>query len=78
MKQRDEARQINNVAVFGLGRFGGGLARRLAELGSHVLAVDSNPDKVEEMDPLVSQAVCLDATNAHAVGKLNLEDLDLG
>ncbi|MFP4175884.1 MAG: potassium channel family protein [Planctomycetota bacterium] len=69
--------KINNVAVFGLGRFGGDLARRLAELGSHVLAVDTKPDRVEELDPLVSRAICMDATNDHAVSQLNLEDVDL-
>lgn len=69
---------IRQIGIFGLGRFGFGLARRLAELGADVLAVDSDPDKVEAIDPLVSRAVCLDATNEYAVKKLNLEELDLG
>jgi trk system potassium uptake protein TrkA len=77
MRQEEHDRQVTNVAVFGLGRFGGDLARRLAELGSFVLAVDNNPDKVEELDSLVSRAVCMDATNDHAVGKLNLDEIDL-
>ena len=68
---------LKAIGVFGLGRFGSGLARRLAELGAEVLAVDSDPDKVEAIDPLVSRAVCMDATNEYAVNKLNLEDLDL-
>jgi len=78
MSDNISAENINRIGVFGLGRFGFGLARRLAELGADVLAVDSDPDKVEAIDPLVSRAVCLDATNEYAVGKLNLEDLDLG
>ncbi len=76
MRQRNQGK-ISNIAVVGLGRFGSDLARRMAEMGCDVLAVDSNPDRVEEVDPLVSRAVCMDATNDHAVSKLNLEELDV-
>ncbi|MFO7957372.1 MAG: TrkA family potassium uptake protein [Candidatus Brocadiia bacterium] len=65
------------IAVFGLGRFGLGLAIRLAELGADVLAVDSEKDLVEQVDPRVSRAVCLDATNEFAMKKLNLGEMDL-
>ncbi len=65
------------IAVFGLGRFGFGLAVRLAELGADVLAVDSDKDLVEQVDTRVSRAVCLDATNEFAMKKLNLSDVDL-
>jgi trk system potassium uptake protein TrkA len=65
------------VAVFGLGRFGFGLAVRLAELGADVLAVDSEAEHVEEADQRVSRAVCLDATNEFAMRKLPLQDVDL-
>ncbi len=78
MADNIRSENIKQIGVFGLGRFGFGLARRLAEMGAEVLAVDSDPDKVEAIDPLVSRAVCLDATNEYAVKKLNLEDLDLG
>ncbi len=65
------------VAVFGLGRFGMGLAVRLASLGADVLAIDSDRELVEEVDPRVSRAVCLDATNEFAMKKLKLDDTDL-
>jgi trk system potassium uptake protein TrkA len=65
------------IAVFGLGRFGFGLAVNLAELGADVLAVDSEPDVVEEIDQRVSRAVCLDASNEFAVRKLDLDSIDL-
>lgn len=77
MREKPRERKINNIAVIGLGRFGSDLARRLAELGTDVLAVDNNADRVEEMDPLVSRAVCMDATNDHAISKLNLEEIDI-
>jgi len=65
------------VAVFGLGRFGYGLAVRLAELGADVLAVDSEGEVVEEIDQRVSRAVCLDAASEFALRKLDLDSLDL-
>jgi len=65
------------VGVMGLGRFGFGLAVRLAELGADVLAVDSDPQRVEEIDQRISRAVCLDVTNEFAMKKLNLGALDL-
>ena len=65
------------IAVFGLGRFGFGLAVRLSELGAEVLAVDSETEHIEEADRRVSRAFCLDATNEFAMRKLPLADLDL-
>ncbi len=76
----DEQRQrsqVQQVGVFGLGRFGLGLAVRLAELGAQVLAVDADKDLVEQADQRVARAVCLDATNEFAMRKLNLQELDL-
>ena len=77
MSSNQSEGKIKTIGIFGLGRFGSGLARRLSELGAEVLAVDSDPDKVEAIDPMVARAVCLDATNEYAVSKLNLEDLEL-
>jgi len=65
------------IAVFGLGRFGFGLAVRLAELGCEVLAVDSDSELVEEIDQRVSRAVCLDVTNEFAMTKLDVKSIDL-
>jgi trk system potassium uptake protein TrkA len=42
-----------------------------------VLAVDADKDLVEEVDPRVSRAVCLDATSEFAMRKLNLAGIDL-
>ena len=67
----------HRIGVFGLGRFGAGLAIRLAELGADVLAVDSDEEKVNEIDQHVSRAICLNATNEFAVRKLNPQELDL-
>jgi trk system potassium uptake protein TrkA len=65
------------IAVFGLGRFGSDLAVRLAQLGADVLAVDSEPELVEEIDQRVSRAISLDATNEFAMRKISAGDIDL-
>ncbi len=74
----EEARKPGlRIAIFGLGRFGFGLAVRLAELGISVLAVDSRAELVEEVDQRVARAVCLDATNEFAMTKLDLGSIDV-
>jgi len=77
MKADQDRRPAQRIAVFGLGRFGFGLAVRLAELGADVLAVDSDSNLVEEIDQRVARAVCLDATNEFSIKKLDLAAFDL-
>lgn len=77
MGKSNETKTPQRIGIFGLGRFGFGLAVRLAELGSDVLAVDSDPGKVEEIDQRVARAICLDATNEFAVKKAGITGLDV-
>jgi len=65
------------IAVFGLGRFGFDFAVRLAQLGAEVLAVDSDSERVQEIDQRVSRAVALDATNEFAMRRISAGDIDL-
>jgi trk system potassium uptake protein TrkA len=77
MSAQKAKKAVQRIAVFGLGRFGFGLAVDLAELGADVLAVDSDTELVEEIDQRVSRAICLDATNEFAMRKLDLDSIDL-
>ena len=77
MKQSKQPKQPRRIGVFGLGRFGSGLAVRLAELGADVLAADLDPAKVEQIDQRVSRAMCLDFTNEFAMKKVDVGGLDL-
>ena len=70
-------KSAQRIAVFGLGRFGFGLAVRLAELGADVLAVDADADLVEEIDQRVSRAICLDAANEFSMSKLDADAIDI-
>lgn len=61
------------VLVIGLGRFGSALAATLEKLGREVLAVERDPDLVQQWSsrlPLVEA----DATNAEALVQLGAED----
>ncbi len=78
MGSQEGRKSALRIAVFGLGRFGFGLAVRLAELGADVLAVDSDSNLVEEIDQRVSRAISLDATNEFAMRKLDAGSLDVG
>lgn len=48
---------MKTYVVVGLGRFGQSIARRLCELGNEVLAMDKNPEYVQQISNFVTQAV---------------------
>jgi trk system potassium uptake protein TrkA len=77
MARNNTRRPAQRIGVFGLGRFGFGLAVRLAALGADVLAVDSDESVVEQIDPRVSRAICLDLTDEFAMKKADIAALDL-
>lgn len=65
-----------HVAVIGLGRFGSSLARTLTQLGHEVLAVDSNPQIVQELSDEVAHAAQADATDAAALEELGVRHFE--
>ena len=66
----------SKFAVIGLGVFGSAIARKLAERGADVMAIDESEDKVQSIANDVTFAVRLDATNKHALESQNLADMD--
>ncbi|MEN9580283.1 MAG: hypothetical protein RJA70_3292 [Pseudomonadota bacterium] len=65
------------VLVLGLGQFGAAVAVALSEQGVDVLAVDSDAARVRAVADLVTEAVCLDATDEAALAALGPADRDL-
>jgi len=65
------------VAIIGLGRFGTSLATTLYKTGYEVLAIDKASDLVENIGPLVTHAVRLNATNEAALMKLGINKFDV-
>ncbi len=70
---KEKAKQY---VVLGLGLFGESLARSLYKLGHEVLAVDSDPELVEEIAPYVTQAIQIDATDEGALESLGVRNFD--
>ncbi|MCW8132966.1 MAG: TrkA family potassium uptake protein [Planctomycetota bacterium] len=64
------------VAVLGLGKFGAEVARQLASDGCDVLAVDRNPDNVDDVKDEVARAAIADTTDNDALAALGLDSMD--
>lgn len=61
--------------IFGLGRFGGALARQLVAAGQTVLAVDIDENLVQRFGAELDAVVCADATDEEALAELGLESM---
>lgn len=59
-------------AIIGLGRFGSNVALTLEAHGHHVLAIDVDPNLVQEMAPHFTQAAVADATSEAALKSLDI------
>ena len=61
--------------VFGLGIFGKSVSIRLTELGHEVIAIDKNPQRVEQLKEKITHTVCMDSTDREAVLSLPMKEL---
>ncbi len=66
----------DKFAVIGLGQFGSAIAKKLAEKGAEILAIDSDPEKVESIRDYVTYGVTLDATSRPALESQNIASMD--
>lgn len=69
-------RMKREFAVIGLGRFGGSICRELSAEGMHVLAIDSDEDKVNEFKNIASHAVIADSTDEATLKELGIKNID--
>jgi len=63
--------------VVGLGRFGSAIADALNRLGHEVLAVEKNPELVQEWSGRLTHVVEADATNTDALSQLGVVDFPI-
>ncbi len=75
-KRRRISRHGEDILVIGLGRFGGSLARELAELGHDVLGVDASETVVAQLSPYLAKAVVGDTTRRQVLEQLGANDFD--
>ena len=64
---------MKSFVVIGLGLFGSSAARQLCALGAEVLAIDTNPDLVQQVSTDVTSAVVADARDAEVLRALGAQ-----
>lgn len=65
-----------NVAVLGLGSFGGSIAKELANFGDRVLGIDINESVVGDWSDVLSEAMIADARDERAMREAGIADYD--
>lgn len=65
-----------NIVTIGLSNFGASLAKILTSMGHDVLGVDKNSEKVEFFKDSITNTICLDASDPHALKMLPLKEAD--
>ncbi|MRG85565.1 potassium channel family protein [Salinibacillus xinjiangensis] len=63
-------------AVIGLGRFGGSICQELSKEGMQVLAIDMDPDRVDDFKDIASHAVIADTTDEKVLKELGIRNID--
>lgn len=67
---------MKTFVVIGLGRFGSAVAKRLYELGREVLAIDENPEQVQQVAESVTRAVTADCKDKEVLRALGVGSID--
>ena len=67
---------MKQFLVVGLGNFGYYLATHLYKKGHDVMAIDTNPNLVQNIKDHVTQAIVADATDANVINALDIRDMD--
>lgn len=67
---------VREIAIFGLGRFGMSLAEMFSERGGHVIAIDNDQKKVDEIADKVAYAIKADAINVETIREMGVSNVD--
>jgi trk system potassium uptake protein len=68
--------KMNRFVVIGLGHFGAHAASTLYSAGKEVIAIDRDPEVVQDMAENASQAIVADATDRHMLQALGVGEAD--
>lgn len=68
---------MKSVLVIGLGRFGTYIAKKFTELGNHVMAIDTDEEKVNEILPYVTSAQIGDASKPSVLDAIGVDNFDI-
>lgn len=70
-------RESEQILIIGLGRFGMSLARSLSSYNCEVMAIDSDPELVDDVSEFVTHAAKVDATDPNALKELGVSNFDI-
>ena len=68
---------MKSVLIIGLGRFGMYMAKKFTELGNHVMALDTDEEKINEILPFVTSAQIGDGTKAAVLESIGIDNFDI-
>jgi len=68
---------VQNIVVAGVGRFGAQVATGLFQLGHDVLAIDSDPGRIQDLIGRVTYSVAGDVTDEVLMRDLGVENFDV-
>ena len=71
------SRDSRDIAVIGLGAFGGSVARELARFGDHVLGIDEDEARVIELSGSLARTMIADARDERAMAEAGLGNYDV-
>lgn len=68
---------MKSILVIGLGRFGRHMAKKFSEQNNDVMAIDINEERINNVLPVVTNALIGDATNEQFMETIGVRDFDL-
>ena len=68
---------MKSVLIIGLGRFGMYMAKKFTELGNHVMALDTDEEKINEILPYVTSAQIGDGTKSAVLDSIGVDNFDI-
>lgn len=74
--KKKEVSDFNDYVIIGLGKFGKSMAINLSNAGKKVLAVDTDPSNVADVEGFVTHAVVADVTKSEVLHSLGVQNFD--
>jgi len=70
-------KETEQILIIGLGKFGMSLARSLGNYDCEVMAIDSDPELVDDVSEFVTHAARVDASDVNALKELGVSNFDI-
>ena len=70
-------KDLEQIAVIGLGKFGMSIVKLLSKYNCDVLAIDDSEALIEEAVPYVTRAINLNALDSEALKAVGIQNFDI-